>query len=66
MVPAMYSMRKLGQGDLVNISAENLQFGWTQTVFLPRWAVFPDLISDTAHLIAVDHGSHGPCHRGNQ
>ena len=29
--------RKLGQVvDLINISAEDLQFGWTQTVFLPR------------------------------
>ena len=66
MDPAIYLKRKLGQADLINISAEDLQFGLTQTVFLPGWAVFPDLISDTAHLIADDHGSHGPCYRGNQ
>ena len=66
MVPAIYSKRKLGQTDLMNISVEDLQFGWTQTVFLPRWAVFPDLISDTACLNEDDHGSHGPCLRGNQ
>ena len=58
MVPAIYPIKKLHQADLFNISAEYLQFGWTQTVFLPRWAVFPDLISDTVHLIADDHGSH--------
>ena len=66
MIPAIYPQMKLGQADLINISAENLQFGWTQTIFLPRWAVFLDLISDTAHLNEVDHGSHGPCNRGNQ
>ena len=66
MVPAIYPKRKLDQAELINISVEDLQFGWTQTVFLPRGAVFPNLISDTAHLIADDHGSHGPCHRGNQ
>ena len=66
MMPANYPKRKLSQVDLINISAEDLQFGWTQTVFLPRWAVFPDLISDTAHLNEDDHGSHGPCYRGNQ
>ena len=48
IVPAMYFKRKLGQADLINISAEDLQLRWTQTVFLPRWAVLPDLISDTA------------------
>ena len=66
MVLAIYSKRKLGQVDLINISVEDLQFGWTQTVFLPRWTVFPDLISDTAHLNEDDPGSHGPCYRGNQ
>ena len=66
MVQAIYPKRKLSQADLINISVEDQQFWWTQTVFLPRWAVFPDLISDTAHLIADDHGSHGPCYRGNQ
>ena len=66
MMPANYPKRKLGHGDLINISVEDLQFGWTQTVFLPRWAVFPDLISDTADLNEDDHGSHGPCYRGNQ
>ena len=65
MVPAIYPRMKLGQADLVNISAEDLQFGWTQTVFLPRLAVLPDLICDTAHLNEDDHGSHGPCYRGN-
>ena len=60
MMPANNPKRKLGQVDLINISAEGLQFGWTQTVFLPRWAVFPGLISDTAHLNEDDHGSHGP------
>ena len=55
--------RKLGQADLINISAEDLQFGWTQTVFLPRRAVFPDLISDTAHLNANDHGINEPFQR---
>ena len=58
MVPAYYPKRKLGLVDLINISVEYLQFGWTQTVFLPRWAVFPDLISDTAHLNKDDPGSH--------
>ena len=66
MVSAIYPKRELGQADLINISAEDLQFGWAQTVFLPRWAAFPDLISDTAHLTADDHGSHRPCHRGNK
>ena len=66
MVPVIYPKRKLGEVDLFNISAEGLQFGQTQTVFLPGWAVFPDLFSDTAHLNEDDHGSHGPCYRGNQ
>ena len=66
MMPANYSKRKLGQVDLINISAEDLQFGQTQAVFLPRWAVFPDLISDTAHPSEDDHGSHELCYRGNQ
>ena len=66
MMPANNLKRKLGQVDLINISAEDLQFGWTQTVFLPRWTVFPDLTSDTAHLNEDDHGSYGPCYRGNQ
>ena len=35
-MPANNPKRKLGQVDLINISAEELQFGWTQTVFLPR------------------------------
>ena len=61
MMPANHPKRKLGQVDLINISVEDLQFGWTQTVFLPRGAVFPDLISDTAHLNEDDHGSHGLC-----
>ena len=60
-MPAKYPKRKLGHIDLINISAEDLQFGWIQTVFLPRWVVFPDPISDTAHLNEDDHGSHGPC-----
>ena len=64
MMLANHPKRKLGQVDLINISAEDLLFGWTQTVFLPRWAVSPDLISDTAHLNDDDHGSHRPCHRG--
>ena len=64
-MPANYSKGKLGQFDLINISAEDLQFEWSQTVFLPWWAVFPDLISDTAHLNEDDHGSHGACYRGN-
>ena len=58
MMLANNPKRKLGQVDLINIYAEDLYFGWTQTVFLPRWAGFPDLISDTAHLIEDDHGSH--------
>ena len=66
MMPPNYPKKKLGQVDLINTSVEDLQFGWTQTVFLPRWAVFPDLISDTAHLNEDDHGSHGPCYRSNQ
>ena len=66
MMPPNYPKRKSGQVDLINISAEDLLFGWTQTVFLPRWAVFPDLISDTARLNEDDQGSHGPCYRGNQ
>ena len=57
---------KLSQADLVNISVEYLQFGCTQTVFLPRWAVFPDLISDTAQLNANDHGINEPFQRGNK
>ena len=65
-MPANNPRRKLGQVDLLNISAEDIQFQWTQTVFLPRWAVFPDLIGDTAHLNEEDHGSHGPCYSGNQ
>ena len=65
-MPANYLKRKLGQIDLITISAEDLQFGWTQTVFLPWWATFPDLISDTALLNEDDHGSHGPSYRGNQ
>ena len=65
-MPANHPKRKLGQVDLINISAEDLQFGWTQTVFLQRWALFPDLISDTAHPNEDDNGSHGPCYRGNQ
>ena len=66
MIPANNPKRKLGQVDLINISAEDIQFGWTETVFLPRCTVFPDLISDTAHLNEDDHESHGPCYRGNQ
>ena len=66
MMPANHPKKKLGQVDLINISAEDLQFGWTQTIFLPRQAVFPDMISDTAHLNEDDDGSHGPCYRGNQ
>ena len=65
-MPANHPKGKLGQVDLINISVEDTLFGWTQTVFLPRWAVFSDLISDTAHLSEDDHGSHGPCYRGNQ
>ena len=65
MMPDIIPKRKLGQDGLINISAD-LQFGWTQTVFLSGWAVFPDLISDTAHLNEDDHGSHGPSYRGNQ
>ena len=65
MMPANNPKRKLGQDDLINISAEVIQFVWTQTVSLPRWAVFPDLISDTAHLNEDDHGSHGLGYRGN-
>ena len=66
MMPVNYAKRKLGQVDLINISPEDLQFGWTQTVFLPRWAVFPDLISDTAHLSEDDHRPHGASYRCNQ
>ena len=66
MVPAINPKKKLGQADLINISADDLQFGWTQIVFLPRWAVFPDLISDTAHLNADDHGINGPFQRANK
>ena len=66
MMPAIDPKRKVGQAYLINLSAEDLQFQWTQTVFLPRWAVFPDLISDAAHLNEDDHGSNGPCYRGNQ
>ena len=66
MMPAINFKRKLGQVDLIKISAEDLQLRWTQTVFLPRGAVFPDLISDTLHLNEVDHGSHGPCYKGKQ
>ena len=65
-MPANNPKKKLGQDDLTDISTEDIPFGCTQTVFLPRWAVFPDLISDTAHLNEDDHGSHGPCHRGYQ
>ena len=65
MMPANNPKRKLGQVDLINISAEDRHFGWTQTVFLPRWAVFPDLISDTAYLNEDDHGLHGPCYQGS-
>ena len=57
MMPANSPKRKLGQVDLIDISAEDIQFGWTQTLFLPRWTVFPYLISDTAHLNEGDHGS---------
>ena len=63
---AINPKRKLGQADLITISAEDLQFGWTQTVFLRKWAVFPDLISDTAHLNANDHGINEPFQRGNK
>ena len=66
MVLAIYPKRKLCQTDLINISAEDIQFGWIQTVFLPRWVAFPDLISDTAHFNEDDHGSHVPCYRGKQ
>ena len=66
MMPANNPKRKLGQVDLINISAEDLQLGWIQAVFLPRGAVFPDMISDNAHLNEDDHGSHGPSYRGNQ
>ena len=66
MILAINLKRKLSQADLISISAEDLQFGCTQTVFLSRWAIFPDLISDTACLNEDDHGSHGPCYRGNQ
>ena len=57
---------KLGQADLINISAKDLQFRWTQTVFRQRLVVFPDLISDTAHLNANDHGINEPFQRGNK
>ena len=56
MMPANHPKRKLGQVVLIDISAEDIQFEWTQTVLLPRWAVFPDLISDTDHLNEDDHG----------
>ena len=63
MVLAIYSKSKLGQADLIYISMEDLQYGCTQRVFLPRWVVFPNLISDTAHLNEDDHGSCGPYYR---
>ena len=66
MMPANNPKRTLGQVDLINISAEDIQFRWIQMVFLPWWEVFDDMISDTAHLNKDDHGSHGPCYRGNQ
>ena len=36
MMPADNPKRKLGQVDLINISTEELQFGWTQTVLHPK------------------------------
>ena len=66
MMLAINPKRKLRQADLINISVEDLQFGWTQTVFLPRWEVFPDLISYTAHLNASGHGINEPFQRGNK
>ena len=65
MVQAINPKRKLGQVNLINISAEDLHFGWTQTI-PSRWTVFPDLISDTAHLSAHDHGINEPFQRGEK
>ena len=36
MMPANNPKRKLAQVDLINISAEELQFGWTQTILHPK------------------------------
>ena len=49
MSSAIFPNIKLGQADLISTPAKVLQFGWTQTVFHPMWAVFPDLQSCTLH-----------------
>ena len=36
MMPANNPKGKLGQVDLINISAVDYQFGWTQTVIHPK------------------------------
>ena len=66
MVPDIYLKRKLGQAGL-NQHFFRRSTVWVDPNCIPsKVGSIPDLISDTAHLIADDHGSHGPYHRGNQ
>ena len=44
MMPANYPKRKLGQVDLINISAVDYQFGWTQIELHPKGEYSPTLL----------------------
>ena len=63
-MPAKNPTRKLGQVDLINISAVDYQFGWTQTVLISKGTVFPDPSGKSVHLSTDEPGLHGIENKG--
>ena len=57
MVTAIITNRKLGQVDLINISAGDLHYGWTQTVFLPsgQYSLTRSVALHTSMKMTIDH-----------
>ena len=57
MVTAIIPNRKLGQVDQINISAGDLHFEWTQTVFLPsgQYSLTISVALHTSMKMTMDH-----------
>ena len=56
--------RKLGQVDVINISAVDYQFGWTQTELQSKERVFPDPSGKSVHFSTGKPGLHGIENKG--
>ena len=57
IVLAIYPKRKLGQVDLINISAEDLPFGWTQLYYFQggQYSLTQSVTLHTSLQMTMDH-----------